>query len=266
MPICLAEVTADKPKTSFNAMPELPYKRIISLVPSLTELLFDLSLEDQLIGRTRFCIHPEEKVDNVEIIGGTKNPRLEKIVEMNPDFILANKEENRKEDIEVLKAYANVMVTDISTIEDALLEISSIGLVLGVREEARQIIQQATQLLSEKPSETPISTAYLIWKDPWMTIGADTYIHDVLKTYGLQNVFIDQERYPKITLDKLSAKRPELILLSSEPYPFKEKHLEEIQKACPYSRVKLVNGEWFSWYGSRMLSSFEALNEWRKAI
>lgn len=247
-------------------MPELPYQRIISLVPSLTELLFDLGLEDQLIGRTRFCIHPENKVNEVEIIGGTKNPRLDKIVEMEPDFILANKEENRKEDIEDLESYADVMVTDILTIEDALMEISSIGMKLGVSDKARQVVQTITKLLSSKPDSTPISTAYLIWKDPWMTVGNDTYIHDVLKTYGLQNVFGAEERYPKLTLEKLSAKRPELILLSSEPYPFKEKHLTEIQTACPHSKVKLVNGEWFSWYGSRMVPSFEALNKWRQHI
>lgn len=262
----MAEVTAAKPKILFNAMHEPPYQRIISLVPSLTELLFDLGLKDQLIGRTRFCIHPEKKVSDIEIIGGTKNPRLEKIVEMQPDFIIANKEENRKEDIEVLSKYVETLVTDIITIEDALLEISAIGVKLGVSENAKRIVQNITSLLSEKRSQTPVSTAYLIWKDPWMTVGAETYIHDVLKNYDLQNVFGRHERYPKISLEQLSSKRPELILLSSEPYPFKEKHLDEIREVCPNSKIKLVNGEWFSWYGSRMISSFEALNSWREAI
>lgn len=247
-------------------MPELPYQRIISLVPSLTELLIDLGLKDQLIGRTRFCVHPEEEVKDVEIVGGTKNPNLEKIIELEPDFILANKEENRKEDIEVLEAYTKVQITDIESIEDALLEISSLGMLLGVNDPAQKLVSKISTLLSEIPSERELSVAYFIWKDPWMTVGKDTYIHHVLKRYHLENVFGQQTRYPKTTLKELASRNPDLILLSSEPYPFKEKHIKEIKETCPVAKIELVNGEWFSWYGSRMLKAFEELNSWRSKL
>lgn len=247
-------------------MSELPYQRIISLVPSLTELLIDLGLKDQLIGRTRFCVHPEDEVQDIEIVGGTKNPKLEKIIELEPDFILANKEENRKEDIEVLQAYTHVEVTDIESVEDALLEISSLGITLGVNGEARKLVSRTTDLLSEIPSERSLSVAYFIWKDPWMTVGKDTYIHHVLKRYHLRNVFGNQIRYPKTTLKELASKNPDLILLSSEPYPFKEKHIQEIKEACPVAKIELVNGEWFSWYGSRMVKAFKELNSWRSKL
>jgi ABC-type Fe3+-hydroxamate transport system substrate-binding protein len=247
-------------------MSELPYKRIVSLVPSLTELLIDLGLKGQLIGRTRFCIHPEDDVEDIEIVGGTKNPDLEKIIELKPDFILANKEENRKEDIEVLQAYTHVQVTDIESVEDALLEISSLGITLGVNNKAQKLVSKATKLLSEIPSERELSVAYFIWKDPWMTVGKDTYIHHVLERYHLKNVYGDQTRYPKTTLKELESKNPDLILLSSEPYPFKEKHIQEIKEACPVAKIELVNGEWFSWYGSRMSKAFNALNTWRSKL
>ena len=247
-------------------MPELPYKRIISLVPSLTELLFDLGLKEQVIGRTRFCIHPENEIDETAIIGGTKNPNLEKIVELKPDFILANKEENRQEDIEVLQKYADVRVTEINTIQDALLEISSLGELLGVKNKAQELVQKITALLNDRPSVSPISVGYFIWKYPWMTIGSDTYIHDVLHKYGLNNVFGLHKRYPKTTLEEVAGHKPQLILLSSEPYPFKEKHIDEIQAACPDAQIERVDGEWFSWYGSRMISAFRHLNEWRASL
>ncbi|MEX2477136.1 MAG: helical backbone metal receptor [Gracilimonas sp.] len=247
-------------------MSDLPYQKIISLVPSLTELLIDLGLKDQLIGRTRFCIHPEKDIKEIKIVGGTKNPRLEKIIELEPDFILANKEENRKEDIEVLQKYTEVYVTDIETIEDALLEISSLGEILGMKKAAKKIVSKTTSLLTEMPNEEELSVAYFIWKDPWMTVGNDTYIHHVLRRYNLYNVYESDSRYPKTDLDELASRNPDLILLSSEPYPFKEKHIAEIRKTCPDSKIELVNGEWFSWYGSRMIKAFEKLNDWRTKL
>lgn len=247
-------------------MPELPYQRIISLVPSLTELLIELGLKDQVIGRTRFCIHPEEKVDEIKIIGGTKNPRLEDIISMEPDFILANKEENRKEDIEILQKYTEARVTEIDTIEDALLEISSLGNKLGVQENASKLVHSINELLDQRPECEPLSVAYFIWKDPWMSVGHDTYIHDVLQNWQLTNLYGNKTRYPKTTLDELAAKNPDVILLSSEPFPFKQKHMAQIREVCPSSKIELVNGEWFSWYGSRMKPAFEWLNSWRKEL
>lgn len=239
---------------------------IISLVPSLTELLFDLGLGDRLAGRTRFCIHPEEKVESVPIVGGTKNPRLSKILDIKPDLVIVNREENRKEDVEKLTGSLDVMVTDINTIGDALLTIHDIGKRCGVAIEADGMIEKIKAELNKVPDEPQQSVAYIIWREPWMTVGRDTYIHSVLTHWKLENVFGDQTRYPKTTLNDLSKKAPDLILLSSEPYPFKDKHREEVEAACSDSRILMVDGEWFSWYGSRMLPAFKRLNSFRKAI
>jgi len=241
-------------------------KSIVCLVPSLTELLFDLGLGQQLIGRTRFCIHPEERVKHVPIVGGTKNPRLDKILKLSPDLVITNREENRKEDVKELSGSLDVMVTNISSIEDALLAIYDIGKTCGAADKADSMIKKIRYELDIVPVEPLQNVAYFIWREPWMPVGSDTYIHSVLSHWKLVNAYGSQTRYPKTTLDELGEKAPDLILLSSEPYPFKEKHREEVEAACPDSRVLLVDGEWFSWYGSRMLPAFKRLNSFRKAI
>ena len=241
-------------------------QHIVSLVPSLTELIIDLGMQKQLVGRTRFCIHPKEEVEEIPIIGGTKNPRLDKIRDLNPDYIIANKEENRPEDIKALQDNFEVNVTEITTIEDALIVIHELGKKFEKASQGKKLITNIQQALEERPEVSKLNTAYMIWKDPWMTVGRDTYIHDILDHWDLPNVFADQKRYPKITLDDLKKQNPDLILLSSEPYPFKEKHLAQIEEVCPAARVLLVEGEWFSWYGSRMEHAFKRLNGWRKTI
>lgn len=241
-------------------------KSIVSLVPSLTELLFELGLEDHISGRTRFCIHPENSVNSVPIVGGTKNPNLDKIYDIKPDLVIANREENRKEDVAELSQAFDVLVTDIQSIEDAILAIYDIGSRCGAGEEADVMIKNIRAKLDAVPDEPIQSVAYFIWRNPWMTVGHDTYIHSVLTHWKLENVYGDQKRYPKTSLNELEQKAPELILLSSEPYPFKESHCEIVQEACPGSRVLMVDGEWFSWYGSRMMKAFENLNSFRKAI
>lgn len=243
-----------------------PYKRIISLVPSLTELLIYYGLKEQLVGRTRFCVHPEGVIEEIPIIGGTKNPLLDKIKKAAPDVILANKEENRKEDIEQLQQQFHVHLTDIATIEDALISMHQLGKLFEKEQKAKELASGISDLLEQRPDEPPLRTAYLIWRDPWMTVGSDTYIHDVMHHWRLENVFDDQRRYPKITLQNIKQRDPDLVLLSSEPYPFKEKHLEEVSEELPGIRILPVEGEWFSWYGSRMLHAFKKLNTWRKAI
>ena len=240
--------------------------RIVSLVPSLTELLIDLGLETQLVGRTRFCIHPEKIVLGIPIIGGTKNPNIEKILSLKPDIIIVNKEENRKEDVEVLQNHADVMITEIDSISDALECITDVGRRFEKETEANLLVSKINNELDQLPDLTQLSTAYYIWKDPWISVGGDTYIHDVMQRFGLQNVLDDLTRYPELSLEHLQKYNPELILLSSEPFPFREKHREEIRKICPESNVQLVNGEWFSWYGSRMLPAFRRLREWRNEL
>ncbi|MGK7371557.1 MAG: helical backbone metal receptor, partial [Candidatus Halalkalibacterium sp. M3_1C_030] len=218
------------------------YNRIISLVPSLTELLIDLGLKEQLVGRTRFCVHPKDEVDDIPIMGGTKNPRLDKIREANPDYIVANKEENKREHIDELRQEFEVNVTDIATIEDALITIHELGKELGAGENAQKLIREINTVLEDIPKEPPLKTAYLIWKDPFMTVGKDTYIHNVMEHWKLENVFGDKTRYPKVTFYDITEKEPDLILLSSEPYPFKEKHLSEFEEAFPNTRTLLAEG------------------------
>jgi len=241
-------------------------QKIISLVPSLTELIIDLGLEKKLIGRTRFCIHPEQVVSEIPVVGGTKNPNLEKIFELNPDLIIANKEENRKEDIELLRETFRTVVTDISSVEDALLAIYDLGAICGAEKRAEKLTNAIQTELKDVPSEPALNAAYFIWKNPWMTVGRDTYIHSVMEHFHLKNIFKDSTRYPVVTLQEVEAHQPDIILLSSEPYPFKEKHIEVIEEECKSPKAVLVNGEWFSWYGSRMLSSFQKLKIFRKAI
>lgn len=244
----------------------MPITSIVSLVPSLTELLFDLGIGEKVAGRTRFCIHPKEKVEQVPIIGGTKNPRLDKIREVDPDLIIANKEENRKEDIEPMKRDFEVYVSEISSINEALFTIHDIGWKCGVEKKAKALIQEIQQQMKKVPDEKTMSAAYMIWRNPWMSVGNDTYIHSVMDHWKLENIFADKTRYPKITLEQLSFKKPDVILLSSEPYPFKEKHIKEVGEVCKGTSIVLVNGEWFSWYGSRMLTAFQQLNVLRRAI
>lgn len=244
----------------------MTYKRIISLVPSLTELVLDLGIGDRLIGRTRFCIHPEDLVSDIPIIGGTKSLNIEKILSLNPDYIIANHEENRKEDIELLQKKVHVNITEIDTIQEALDSISILGNDLELSQNTDKLIGKIQHLLSETPKLPSIKAAYFIWKDPWMVAADQTYINSILSHYKLENVFSNQARYPQTTLKELAEKSPELILLSSEPYPFKEKHIQEIQTICPDSSIQLINGEWFSWYGSGMVKAFKELNSWRKTI
>lgn len=241
-------------------------KKIVSLVPSLTELLFNLGMGNRVVGRTRFCIHPENEVSEVEIIGGTKNPRIEKIRELSPDLVIANKEENRKNHVKEIEKFADVLITEISNINEALFTIHLISEACGVESKAEELMGDIQAELEKVPDEPLLTAAYLIWRDPWMTIGSDTYIHSVMDHWNLENVWSNEGRYPKFSLDELEKKHPDVILLSSEPYPFKEKHIAEVKNASPGSDVVLVNGEWFSWYGSRMLPSFRQLNIFRKAI
>ncbi|MDB5228584.1 MAG: iron transporter [Bacteroidota bacterium] len=234
--------------------------RIISLVPSITLLLFDLGLEDNIAGRTKFCIHPEEKAKNIPTIGGTKNVNLQKIKALKPDLIIANKEENEREQIEALQREFNVLVTDIETMEDNYKMIEEIGRITEREDKAENIIKQTKanflnlEEFISKSSNFQINTLYLIWRKPYMTIGNDTFIHGMLQTIGLKNIFGDEKRYPVIEdLGELSTVNCELVLLSSEPYPFKENHIAEIQQQLPNAKVLLVDGEFFSWYGSKMI-------------
>ena len=231
-----------------------PPKRIISVVPSQTELLSDLGLEEEVIGITKFCVHPQEWFRTKTRVGGTKTLDIEKIKSLQPDLILANKEENTKEQIEELMKDFPVWVSDITTVADALEMITQVGALAGREMEAQHLVHQ---ILSDFPQRNePVgSVAYLIWYRPWMSIGKDTFIHDVLKRCGFRNVFGKETRYPEVSPEALQEVSPDMVLLSSEPFPFKEKHIAEIRTILPGADIRLVDGEMFSWYGSRLLKA-----------
>lgn len=229
-------------------------QRVVCLVPSLTELLHHLGLEAEVLGITRFCVHPKEWYRSKPRVGGTKDPQIDRILALQPDLIIASKEENVQSHIEALAAKVPVWLTDVGTVEDALHMLTDIGWVTGRLPEALALqARVAAAWAGMKKTCAPLRTAYFIWRKPYMLAGGDTYIHSVLQHAGLLNVAADQPRYPEVTVQQLRQLAPEVVFLSSEPYPFAQKHIDELQTHLPYSHVQLVDGEMFSWYGSRML-------------
>lgn len=236
--------------------------RVISLVPSQTELLVDLGLETYIVGITKFCVHPNELRKNKTIIGGTKNIKIEKIKKLKPDIILCNKEENTKEIVEICEKIAPTHVSNIFTLEDAKELILQYGKLFSVSYKAQEIVNKLNSeifsfktFIKNKPYK---KVAYFIWKDPWMVAGSNTFINHLLLVNKFENIFSNLPRYPQIDIDNIiQAKSLDLILLSSEPYPFKKKHILELQEKTCQSKILLVDGEMFSWYGSRLLKAFD---------
>jgi ABC-type Fe3+-hydroxamate transport system substrate-binding protein len=229
--------------------------RIVSLVPSQTELLAYLGLENNVVGITKFCIHPREWYHTKRRIGGTKNLKIQEIIELKPDLIIGNKEENTKLDIESLADRFPVWMSDVNSVDDALIMIKEIGELTNTVQKATKLsqeINQNFQSLSRIGNNRKV--LYCIWDDPTMTAGRETYIHSILSKIGFVNV-IEQSRYPAITAD--IDLQPEVVLLSSEPFPFTDNHVKKYQNIFPNADVQLVDGEMFSWYGSRMLEATE---------
>lgn len=238
---------------NLNATP----KKIISLVPSQTELLVALGLENEIVGITKFCVHPKHLKSSKTIVGGTKQVHLDKIKALKPDIIFCNKEENTKSMVKALQDIAPVHVSDIKTLNDNIRLINDYGKILKVESKAKVLAEklqtrqnQFQQSIAGKPIK---KVAYLIWRDPWMAVGSDTFIDYILGLNHFENVFADKKRYPEIDISNLP--ELDLLLLSSEPYPFQTKHLDEIP--IDNSKIRLVNGEYFSWYGSRMYMAFD---------
>lgn len=239
-------------------VPEVP-RRIVSLVPSQTELLADLGLEAEVIGITKFCVHPQRWFRTRTRIGGTKTVHIDQVGALEPDLIIANKEENVREQIEALERIAPVWVSDIRTLDDALSMIRGVGAVCNRATQGNDIADTITERFRLLPARRPASVAYGIWRAPWMWAGGDTFISDIMHRCGLTNVLEHVPRYPELSLDQLQALDPGLVLLSSEPYPFKEVHIAEVKAVLPHAQVILVDGEMFSWYGSRLLKAPEYL-------
>jgi len=227
-------------------------KRIISLVPSQTELLADLGLDYKVVGITKFCVHPESWQKTKTIVGGTKKFRFDVIESLKPDLIIGNKEENYQEGIEQLKSRYPVWMSNIVTLDDALAMIRQIGELTDTSTRAMQIAVQIRNSFSSFEKMHPLRTLYLIWHNPWMGAAPGTFIHEMLEMSGLLNCLSNHTRYPELNQAAIESLNPELILLSSEPFPFTQKHIDEISALFPKAKVMLVDGEMFSWYGSRL--------------
>ena len=237
-------------------------KRIVSIVPSQTELLYDLGLEDAIVGITKFCVHPIHLKKTKKIIGGTKNVHFEKVKELHPDIIIANKEENTKEIVEELSQICPVIVTDICTIEDNLQMILDFGKLFNKRTEAQKWFDKINfsyhdfkNFIKDKPSK---KVAYFIWKNPHMVAGKDTFINTLLELNHFENIYKEKGRYPEVELKKIRLEGdPDLVFLSSEPYPFKDEDAFEIGRFTHHAKTIFVDGEMFSWYGTRLLKAFD---------
>ena len=229
-------------------------QRIISLVPSITELLFDLGLENRISGITKYCIHPTEKDEHIKVVGGTDGLNLNLIDEINPDLIIANAEENNKEEILKLAENYPVFVSDVKSYDEALNFIIETGLITGENKIAEYLVGSIVDKFSElNKNDTLPSALYLIWKDPYMSIGGDTFISSMLNTAGFQNILSDKKRYPKVLISDIINLKPEYIFLSTEPYPFKQKDINELQRQLSDTKIIIVDGEMFSWFGSRLV-------------
>lgn len=242
---------------SLEATPE----RIVSLVPSTTETLFALGVGHRVVGRTRFCVHPVDQVADVPIVGGPKDPQIERVRALAPDLVLANAEENRAQDVAALETLTPVYVTFPRTVPQAITDLRTLGAISGQVERAEEIAaaieEELARLRALAAQREPFRFAYLVWRQPYMTVNRDTYIHDLLAAGGGINVFADEpERYPHTSAQEIFGRKPDLIFLPSEPYPFDQEHRDELLGQCGdpdrwRGRILLVDGEMFSWHGAR---------------
>lgn len=256
---------------SFANVPQ----RIVSLVPSQTELLYDLGLEEQIVGITKFCVHPAHLRKTKKIVGGTKKVHYERIRLLQPDIIICNKEENTQEIVSELQKFARVWVTDIIEIEDVFRMISIFGQLFNQRVRAQRLIDKLEKEIAHFHSFVQnlptLKVAYFIWANPYMVAGHTTFINTLLKMCNFKNIYADVEkypsRYPEIELKKIRLDGdPDVVLLSSEPFPFKDENAFEIGRFTHHAKVVFVDGELFSWYGSRLLKSFEYFRKLRQTL
>jgi ABC-type Fe3+-hydroxamate transport system substrate-binding protein len=228
--------------------------KIVSLVPSISALLYHLGVEENIVGVTKFCVHPSSLKKTKTIVGGTKNVQIHKVIALAPTLIIANIEENTKHEIQILQNLYYTIVTDVHNIESALLMIAQVGKAIGKTAKAIALIKKIEHSFLEIPVlKESYSFCYLIWKEPFMTVGCDTYIHSVLEKMGLKNIFKKFVRYPITNAFEIKTYKPDIILLATEPYPFKQKHIVQLEAVFPEIPILLINGEICSWHGSHML-------------
>lgn len=227
--------------------------RVICLVPSITELLFHLGLQEEVVGITKFCIHPDSWFRTKTRVGGTKQINSDIVRSLAPDLVIANKEENTKEMIEELETFTQVWISDVSDLSEAEEMILGLGEILGKSSEAKRIVEEITFEFNKLiPLSERKTVKYYIWKLPDLMVGKRTFIDDMLTKCGFING-VEAERYPEDDGEIV----PDLILLSSEPYPFKESDFDYFQQRYPGADIQIVDGEMFSWYGSHLLKSPE---------
>ncbi len=262
-----------------HEVPRDEYQRVISLVPSITETLFDFGLEEKIIGVTRYCIHPSKAQDPPRVIvGGSKSPKINLIKKLQPDLVIVNKEEQKLEHVQQLQQFTTVFVTYPRTVQDSLTMLNQLALLLMIEDDlsVQRIIFETEKIIREvKTWTSTIDVAEKprvfcpIWKNPWMTINHDTYIHDLIETAGGWNVFRNEnDRYPVISLHKIRQREPEMILLPSEPYNFTRMEANELCNIFQPENVKsskmafhLVDGSYLSWYGSRTRRGLMIIHE-----
>lgn len=241
--------------------------RIISIVPSQSEFLWDIGLRNELVGITKFCVHPGEMFKSIERVGGTKNLNINKIRALKPDLIIGNKEENEQADIELLQKEFNVWMSDIFTFDDAFEMMNGLGEIFDKKNQAKKIVDEIKRTLPEvKNIFKGQKTAYFIWYKPYMCAAKNTFIDHVLNYVGLKNALGNLKRYPKLDDEKLKQIELEFCLLSSEPFPFKVKHIKELRDKLPEAKIVIVDGEIFSWYGSRLLHFTEYVKQLKKML
>jgi len=247
-----------------------PPRRIVSLVPSITETLCALGLADALVGITVYCVEPRDVVSGKNRIGGEKNPDLDKIRGLEPDLVIANIEENLRDHVDTLRSWSiPVWVTYPRTVAEGIRLIAELGAVTGTDARARELLSEIEPLYERVAKAAarrpPVPVFYPIWRGPYMTINRDTYIHDLLRVCAGRNVFADRgERYPTVTLDEVAAQRPAVILLPDEPFRFRRAHLADFagyadMPAVRDERIHLVDGKPFSWHGPRIADALRTV-------
>ncbi|MFB6231879.1 MAG: helical backbone metal receptor [Salinibacter sp.] len=249
---------------SFDAPP----RRIVSLVPSQTELLAHLNLGDEVVGITRFCERPEHWRSEKPIVGGTKQVDVDAVRDLNPDLILANHEENTQKDVEALAEIASVFVTEVKTVPGALEMIRTVGTLTDTTDRTSTLVGRIISRFESLPDFPPLRAAYFIWREPYMTVGGDTFIHDVMAWGGFENIYGDRTRYPEVTLDTLAERDLDVVLCASEPFPFHKKDVftADLRDALPSTPVEVVDGQPFSWYGPRLLDTPAYLTDLRERL
>ncbi len=251
-------------------VPKSP-KRIVSLVPSLTELLHDLGLERNIVGITKYCVHPTHYLATKTVVGGTKKVNFQVIKDLQPDFILCSKEENTEKMVLELEKIAPVYVTDVNSFDDALDMIKKLGLILNRRTQSKHIIDKINfrlQAFQETIMDIPtIKVAYFIWAKPWMVAGSKTFIDDMLKICRFKNVYANLERYPEIDIEKMPLRdKRDVLFFSSEPYDFSDDEVYEVLQKNRKILTVYVDGQYFSWYGSRLVKAFDHFAQIHKKI